>query len=76
MVVALYHFKLRKETKTEDLGETDNDASKECPDAVPDEKTNMVVEKDVFFNKLSLAEIMITGLDKWRPIKPIQRKPQ
>lgn len=27
-----------RDTKTEDLSETDNDASKECPDAAPDEK--------------------------------------
>lgn len=67
-----------RDTKTEDLGETYNDASKECLDAVPDEKTSMVAEKDVCFDKSLIVEISITGLDKWgpiNPINPIQRKP-
>ena len=38
-------------------------------------KINMVAEKDDCFNKSPTTEILITGLDKWRFIKPIQRKP-
>ena len=38
-------------------------------------KINMVAEKDDYFNKSPTTEILITGLDKWRFRKPIQRKP-
>ena len=38
-------------------------------------KINMVAEKDDYFNKSPTTEILITGLDKWRFRKPIQRNP-
>lgn len=64
-----------RDTKTEDPGETNNDVSEECLDAVPDEKTDMVAEKDACFDKSSTVEIPITELDKKGPMKPIRRKP-
>lgn len=62
------------DTKTEDPGETKNDVNKECLDAVPDEKIDMVTEKDGCFENSAIGKILNEPV-KDMPIKPIRRKP-
>ena len=62
-----------RDKKTEDPGETNNDDREGIFDSVPDEKVDVVAEKDAGFENSSIVEVAES--DKKRPIKPIQMKP-
>ncbi|KAK9282960.1 hypothetical protein L1049_011185 [Liquidambar formosana] len=64
-----------KDTEVEDHGETDNDHSKGCVNAVVDEKADQGVDKDACLPESSVSEMPTVEADKKRSVKATRRKP-